>query len=123
MTRSSARAGQLLIVGFEGTTAPADLLQRISTGRIGGVILFARNLGSLEEIAALTASLHAAVPPGDPPLIVSLDQEGGRVQRIRAPLSVWPPMDRLGLVGDERLSTEIGAALGAEMAALGFNLD
>jgi len=120
MTRS---AGQLLIVGFEGTTAPPALLERISAGRIGGVVLFARNLGSLAEIAALNRALQAAVPAGDPPLILSIDQEGGRVQRIRAPLTVWPPMARLGALGDEAFSTEVGRALGDELAQLGFNLD
>jgi beta-N-acetylhexosaminidase len=89
-----SRAGQLLIVGFEGTTAPPALLERIAVGRVGGVVLFARNLGTLPEIAALTRALASALPAGEPPLLVSLDQEGGRVQRVRAPLTVWPPMAR-----------------------------
>jgi beta-N-acetylhexosaminidase len=116
-------AGQLLIVGFEGATAPADLVARIAAGRVGGVVLFARNLGSIEEIAALTAELQAATPKGDPPLIVSIDQEGGRVQRIKAPLTVWPPMARLGERDDEKLSEQVGKAMGAELASLGFNVD
>ncbi len=116
-------AGPLLIVGFEGKEAPPDLLARIAARRVGGVILFARNLGSLAEIAALTQALHAAVPRGDPPLIVSIDQEGGRVQRIRAPLTVWPAMAAVAARGDEGYTTEVGRALGEEISALGFNLD
>jgi beta-N-acetylhexosaminidase len=117
------RAGQLLIIGFEGTEAPEPLLRRIAERDLGGVILFARNLGTIAEIAALTRRLHAATPPGDPPIIVSIDQEGGRVQRVRAPFTVWPPMAALGACEDERLSEEVGQALGAEIAALGFNVD
>ena len=118
-----ASAGQLFIIGFEGKEAPPALLAKIDAGRLGGVILFARNLGDLSEIAALTRSLHAATPPGDPPIIVSIDQEGGRVQRIRAPMTVWPAMARVGAAGDEAFTTAIGEALGAELAAFGFNLD
>jgi len=115
--------GELLIVGFEGQTAPADLLARISAGRVGGVVLFRRNLGTLAEVAALVSSLQAAVPAGDPPLLVSLDQEGGRVQRIKAPLPHWPPMSRLGELDDIGRSEAVGHAIGTELLALGFNVD
>src|SRR5258708_6410991 len=115
--------GQLLIVGFEGTRAPADLLRRISERRVGGVVLFARNLGGFDEIAALNRELQSAVPAGDPPLVISLDQEGGRVQRIKAPYPHWPPMARLGARDDAALSRRVGAAMGEELRALGFNAD
>src|SRR5262249_30085808 len=88
--RGMARAGELLIVGFEGKTAPGDLLARIAAGRVGGVVLFARNLGTPDEVAALTGALQGAAPADAPPLLISVDQEGGRVQRIKAPLTVWP---------------------------------
>jgi beta-N-acetylhexosaminidase len=114
-------AGQILIVGFEGTTAPEELLGRIAERRVGGVVLFARNLGSLDEIAALTRALAAAVPEGDPPLVISLDQEGGRVQRIKH--TRWPPMARVGAADDPAVSEAVGRAMGLEVAALGFNLD
>ena len=116
-------AGELLIVGFEGQTAPAELLERIAGGRVGGVVLFKRNLGTLAEVASLTASLQRAVPRGAPPLLVSLDQEGGRVQRIKAPLPHWPPMRRLGELDDEARSEAVGRAMGVELLALGFNVD
>lgn len=111
------------MVGFEGTTAPAELLARIAAGRVAGVILFARNLGNPKEVATLTRSLHEAKPPQDPPIIVSVDQEGGRVQRIKSPLTVWPAMARLGVHCDETLATDVGRALGRELVALGFNVD
>jgi beta-N-acetylhexosaminidase len=118
-----ARAGELLIVGFEGKTAPSDLLARIAAGRVGGVVLFARNLGTPDEIAALTAALQAAAPGSGPPLLVSVDQEGGRVQRIKAPLTLWPPMARVAALGDLAYTEAVGRAVGAEVAALGFNVD
>jgi beta-N-acetylhexosaminidase len=119
----TARAGELLVVGFDGTRAPASLVERIAAGRIGGVVLFTRNFGTIDEIAALVRSLAEAVPAGAPPIIISLDQEGGRVQRIKAPLAVWPPMAALGARDDEALSEAVGRAVGAEVASLGFNVD
>ncbi len=116
-------AGSLIIYGFEGTSAPPEILARIRDGRAAGVILFARNLGTLDEIDALTRALHGATPPGAPPIIVSIDQEGGRVQRIREPFARWPPMARAGERGDEALTESVGRALGAELFSLGFNLD
>jgi beta-N-acetylhexosaminidase len=118
-----SHAGELLIFGFEGKTAPEPLLQRIAAGRAAGVILFARNLGTLDEIVGLTRALHEATPKDAPPLIVSLDQEGGRVQRVKAPLTVWPAMARVAAVGDLGYTQAVGQALGSEVAALGFNVD
>jgi beta-N-acetylhexosaminidase len=118
------RAATLFIVGFHGTAPPPPLLQRIREGRAGGVILFGRNFGSplaehLLAAADLCEQLQAAAPPG-PPLIVSADQEGGRVQRLRAPFTVWPPMGRLG---GPQAAEAAGRALGAELALVGINLD
>ncbi len=114
--------GGLLIVGFEGLRAPDDLLARVAAGRVGGVVVFARNLGAPEEVAALVDALGRAAPPG-PPLIMAIDQEGGRVQRLKSPLTVWPPMARVGARGDEGLSEAVGRALGDELRLFGFNVD
>jgi beta-N-acetylhexosaminidase len=120
---TTAHGGELILFGFEGKTAPPELLERIAAGRAMGVILFARNLGTPDEIAALTRALHAAAPVDGPPVVVSLDQEGGRVQRIKAPLTLWPPMARVAAVGDLAYTEAVGRAVGLEVAALGFNVD
>lgn len=124
--------GELLWVGFEGTRVPADLRARIADRRVGGVVLFARNLparGDETDVPALVeliAELHAAAPSGSP-LLVSIDQEGGRVQRVKAPATVWPPM--LSFEGFRDPSTavqmafDVGSALGAELAVLGVDVD
>lgn len=122
MERNAPHPASLLIAGFEGKIAPEWLLRDISEGRLGGVILFARNLGAPEEVAALIAEIDKATPPG-PPLIVSVDQEGGRVQRLKAPLTVWPPMLRLARHDDLALTEAVGRALGEELRLLGFNVD
>src|SRR5438045_1894191 len=80
-----ASAGELLWVGFDGTDAPAELLERIADHRVGGVLLFGRNVKEPGQVAQLCNRLQAAVAAGQPPLPVAIDQEGGRVQRLRAP--------------------------------------
>ncbi len=120
--------GQLLWVGFHGTEAPVELRRRIAAGEVGAVVLFKRNLVQADDgtdlaaVAGLVDTLHAA---GDQ-LLVALDQEGGRVQRVRAPATVWPPMLRFdAATGDAglALARRVGAAMGAELAALGFDID
>ena len=120
-TDLAAQAGRTLIVGFPGHEAPAELPARVRAGRCGGVILFARNVATPEQVAELCAALRGAAPP-DGPLLTCVDQEGGRVQRLRAPLTEWPPMATLARHPPE-VAHRVGLALGAEIAALGFNLD
>lgn len=120
MSEELARAcGQLLSVGFEGAAAPRDLLRRIAAGEAGGVMLFRPNLGAPAEVAALVGALRGAAPAGAP-LVVSIDQEGGVVQRLRAPLTEWPPMLAVGAAGDAARTRAVGRALGSELAALGI---
>ncbi len=107
-----SKIGPLMVVGFQGKEAPEPLLQRIREGRVGGVILFARNIESPAQVAGLNRALREAAPE-DKPLLVGVDQEGGRVQRLREPLTRWPPMARLGHLDDIALTEEVGAALGS----------
>ena len=114
--------GQLLFAGFAGTELPDDLAALILAGRLGGVVLFARNVASPAQLRALAAELHDRAP-ADAPLCVAIDQEGGRVQRLRAPWTEWPPMRRLGERGSPADSQALGRALGRELADLRIDLD
>lgn len=131
--------GQLLWVGFAGTTVPASLRARLDAGAAGATILFKRNLVlaqtpgaavpvetcDLDALVALNRELHRSAPDGTPALI-AVDQEGGLVQRVRAPATMWPPMmahDGLPPGEDERVAEQVGRALGEELRALGFDID
>jgi beta-N-acetylhexosaminidase len=115
-------AGQLLSVGFEGTAAPESLRARVMASEVGGVMLFRPNIADPGQLAALVAALRGA-SPAEAPLLVSIDQEGGLVQRVRAPATVWPPMLSVGAAGDAARTTAVGRALGEELAALGVGWD
>lgn len=119
--------GQLLWLGFEGTTAPTWLLDGIAAGEVGAVILFKRNLEfdgddvRLSQVVELNQSLHQAAA-AENPILIAVDQEGGRVARIRKPATVWPPM--LGMDGQgPDLARRVGQAMGIELAAMGFDID
>jgi beta-N-acetylhexosaminidase len=117
-----AQPGQLLFCGFDGTTVPEDLAALISAGRIGGIVLFSRNIESPEQVRALTAHLHRLAPE-DTPLMIGIDQEGGRVQRLRGPWTVWPPMRAVGDRDAPDLTEAVARALAKELSDLGIHLD
>jgi beta-N-acetylhexosaminidase len=114
--------GQLIWCGFPGTTLPARFQARVAAGEVGLAILFRENVGRPDEVVALSAALHAAAP-AELPVLVAVDQEGGSVQRVRAPATVWPPMLRVAERGDPALAERVGRALGDELAVLGFDVD
>src|SRR5262245_42287268 len=77
------KIGQLMIVGFDGTTLDTGLRNMISEYHIGGIILFDRNIESPRQVAELTNELQeTALDSGQPGLFIAIDQEGGRVARL-----------------------------------------
>jgi beta-N-acetylhexosaminidase len=113
--------GQLVIVGFDGHTVPADLKALAREFDLGGVIFFARNV--VEPAQVVELSREARELQKELPLWVSVDQEGGRVARLKRPFTEWPPMVALGRSGDERLAERFAKALATELKAVGINLD
>jgi beta-N-acetylhexosaminidase len=108
-------AASCLLPGFEGVVAP-DWLRRWIEGGLGGVVLFARNVESPEQVAALTGELRG--------LLVVIDEEGGDVTRLEHEHgSSYPGNFALGVVDDVALTEQVGAAIGADLAAVGVNLD
>src|SRR3989441_11649987 len=115
------RMGQLLIAGFNGHTIPPELRSLAKEFGLGGVILFARNVSEPEQVAELAFDASRLVP--DLPAWVSVDQEGGRVARLRSPFTEWPPMATLGRSGDLGLAERFARALAAELRSVGITLD
>src|SRR5262252_5894983 len=113
--------GRLLIAGFSGLQVPVELKTLAREFGLGGVILFARNIAEAEQVAELSYEAARLVP--DIPLWVSVDQEGGRVARLKAPFTEWPPMATLGRSGDVRLAERFARALAIELKAIGITLD
>jgi beta-N-acetylhexosaminidase len=114
--------GQLIVCGFSGTEVPPPLLARLERGQCGGTIVFRRNLPDLDTALSLNEAVIRAAPPELPPFL-GIDEEGGRVCRLPRPAMSLPPMRQLGAAGVVDLARQAGAALGRQLAALGYNLD
>jgi len=109
------QAGQLVVTGFTGTTAPRWLTDALRRRQVGGVILFGHNVRSPAQVRALTAALRRA----DPGVLVAIDQEGGVVRRLP-----WASPSR----GQPQQSTEsiafgVARAGRRDLAAAGVNLN
>lgn len=114
-----------LMIGIAGTSLEAHERERLASPLIGGVILFARNFDGLEQLQRLVAEIRAV---RQPPLLVAVDQEGGRVQRFREPFCRLPPARSFGRLYDEdpaaaeRSIRSIAWLLAAELRAVGVDL-
>lgn len=113
--------GQLLIAGFDGHQIPVELKSLAREFGLGGVILLARNIAEPEQVAEIAYEGARLTP--DLPVWISVDQEGGRVARLKTPFTEWPPMATLGRSGDARLAERFARALAAELRAVGITLD
>ncbi len=108
-----------LLPGFVGTVPP-DWVKRRAAGGLGGVVLYARNISDPDQLAGLTAALHAEYPD----LLIAVDEEGGDVTRLEAKTgSSYPGNLALGAAGDPRLTRDVAASMGAELSAAGVDLD
>ncbi len=114
-------AGQRLIVGFDGDAFNDDLRTLIYDLKVGGVILFARNLGNPEQIRALcTAIQDCAKTASQPPLFIAIDQEGGQVARLKAPFTLFPGNPMMTAKADAKHFAKITAA---ELTGVGINMN
>lgn len=115
--------GQKLVVRMEGRTPSADLLGRIRRGEVGGVILFGANITTKAALITLTKTLRAAARAGgQPPLLISVDQEGGSIKRIPwAPPTLSPP--QMGRIGKTSVARAQGSSTGAALLGLGIDVD
>ena len=113
--------GQLLIGSLPATTIAPEMRSLAREFQLGGVTFFKRNIEAPEQVAELSHDLQALA--SDLPPWVAVDQEGGRVARLRDPFTEWPPMATLGRAGDGKLAYRFAAALAAELKAVGISLD
>lgn len=118
---SDIHPGQLMMVGIPGRTLDAATHRLLRGHAVGGVILFARNVGDAEGTAALVRDLHAVSP--ERPILVAIDHEGGRVDRLGEPFTRFPPAVVVGRAGSPHLAYRQGVAMGEELRALGIDVD
>jgi beta-N-acetylhexosaminidase len=109
------------MVGFAGLDVPPELRSLAREFDLGGVVLFKRNVEDTAQVAELVHGLRQ-LGRADPPWI-AVDQEGGRVARLRSPFTEWPPMATLGRGADPKLTARFARALARELRVVGISLD
>ncbi|HAG90609.1 MAG TPA: beta-N-acetylhexosaminidase [Bdellovibrionales bacterium] len=119
------KIGQLLIIGIEGkdlTEKEADFIVR---NDIGGVILFSRNIESPQQVFELNQKIQklSKKTHSHAPFFIGIDQEGGRVARLKEGFTQWPPLSKLGEIGSTSLGFKYAHSMGEELMSVGINLD
>ena len=119
------KIGQMMVTGFPGTDLNPQIEDLIVNHHVGGLILFERNFESPDQLTRLISDLQklALSTPPFLPLFISVDQEGGRVSRLKPPFTRFPDPCCLGMARSESLAHRFGLALGREMRAVGINMD
>lgn len=121
----SFSVGQLFMAGFEGLAVPDALKQLLREDQLGGVVLFARNITSLDQLRAMVTEIRQAAGR---PVLVAVDHEGGRVFRMPAPFTPVPPMAHVGRYAQQhpdgdQLAFQLGKMMGVELRTVGININ
>jgi beta-N-acetylhexosaminidase len=115
----------MLVIGISGTELTAQERDWLQNDAVAGVILFTRNFASREQVGELCAAIRAAAPR---PQLISVDQEGGRVQRFRTGYSALPPLEGFGALYAQdpeaalKLAEEHAWLMASEVRASGVDL-
>lgn len=121
---TEAFLGQLFMVGIPGPRLDSVARELVRELRVAGVIFFARNLEGPEEVAALTGELQEeALRVGDLPLLLAVDQEGGPVQRLKAPFTLIPSARELGQTATLARVEALARTVARELALVGLNMN
>jgi beta-N-acetylhexosaminidase len=114
-------AGQRLMAGFDGIDLNAELKFLIDTIKAGGIILFSRNLIGPDQIKNLCVSMQTyARSVGQPPLLIAVDQEGGKVARLKEPFTRFPGNPAMKGIEDAVFFAKTTAG---ELAGVGINMN
>ena len=116
--------GELLMVGFEGYALNRLLRRYILQWRVGGVILFGRNIRNPDQVAELCGELaELRRQVSDRPLLIAIDQEGGTVARLREGVTIFPGNLALGFAGSIADAYSQGRITGRELRERGINMN
>ena len=117
------KVGQLLMIGIHGKTLNDDAKFMINEYRVGGIILFDRNMESKDQVKSLIADINeTGKSAGLTPLFIGIDQEGGAVARMEDQLIKVPPAEELGKEPIEK-AVSLAKQSGTELKDLGFNIN
>ena len=117
------KVGQLMMIGIHGKSLNDDAKFMLNEYRVGGIILFDRNMESKDQVKTLITDINkAGKSAGLTPLFIGIDQEGGAVARMDDKLIKVPPAEEVGKEGVEQAAS-LAKEVGTELKDLGFNIN
>lgn len=117
------KVGQLLMIGIHGKTLNDDAKFMLNEYRVGGIILFDRNMESKDQVKSLITDINkTGKSAGLTPLFIGIDQEGGSVARMEDQLIKVPPAEEVGKEPIEQ-AVSLAKQSGTELKDLGFNIN
>ncbi len=118
------KIGQMFIVQYRKPVMDEDLQNILKTVKPGGFIFFSENFKDYEQTIKLIDDIKSYA---DIPMFLSIDQEGGRVQRLKnlkgSSITTIPSMASIGALGDEKIAYNTGSIMGKELSQFGINMD
>jgi len=115
------KIGQMIIVGFNGTGVNEELINLANINKVGGVILFKRNIETSEQLKELNNNIEEL--NNEIPLFISVDEEGGRVNRLPIDMENFPSAKEIGLKNDKVYAYNNGKSIGESLKVTGFNMN
>lgn len=118
---AKTKLGELFIIGFDGKELSDETSAFLSQSKIGGVLLFARNYSDPQQVHELIRQIQEC--RSKHPLWVSVDQEGGRVQRFKNGFTPLPTGESIGKTQSPKLAFEIAEVTAKELRSVGVNIN
>ncbi len=117
------KIGQMMLAGINGTKVNENTRRLINQYHVGGFIFFSNNLTDPDQTVQLLNQIKSENAANPLPLLLSVDQEGGRVTRLPGDLVNFPTNKEIGSINQSDFSYKVGTLLGKELNEFGFNLD
>ncbi|TDF98337.1 beta-N-acetylhexosaminidase [Paenibacillus piri] len=119
------KIGQMVLIGVDGTAMKPEISTFIKERRVGGIILYSHNIVSATQTTELVNGLKQSNREAGArlPLLLSADQEGGRVSRLPKEIAAFPASMTIGSTNDTKYAYQVGSALGEAIKSVGLNTD
>ena len=117
------KIGQMITIGIDGYSVDDTAKQLITDKKVGGVILFKNNISYSNQLLQLINDIKGINSTNKIPIFISVDQEGGRVNRLPSEIKSLPSNEVVGNKNDNKLAYDIGKNIGYTLGSFGFNMD
>lgn len=117
------KIAQMLICGIDGVSVSTSTRALVKDTKAGGIILYGKNTPDADSTIDLTYELHSFASESGIPLIIAIDEEHGRVRRIKSGLTRFPDMASIGKLGDAKIVKSIAEITSMELLACGVNMN